>query len=104
NRQKVALVAALASDVELLILDEPTSGLDPLMEAAFQATIREERERGRTVLLSSHILAEVEALCDRVSIIRDGRNVESGTLSELRHLTRTSITAELAEAPTDLDV
>jgi ABC-2 type transport system ATP-binding protein len=96
NRQKVALVAALASDVELLILDEPTSGLDPLMESVFQDTIREARDAGRTVLLSSHILAEVEALCDRVSIIRAGRIVESGTLAELRHLTRTSITAELA--------
>jgi ABC-2 type transport system ATP-binding protein len=103
NRQKVALVAALASDVELLILDEPTSGLDPLMEAAFQDVIQHERRRGRTVLLSSHILAEVEALCDRVSIIRDGRTVEVGTLTELRHLTRTSITAELATPPTALD-
>jgi ABC-2 type transport system ATP-binding protein len=99
NRQKVALVAALASNVELLILDEPTSGLDPLMEAVFQDCITEERERGRTVLLSSHILAEVESLCDRVSIIRLGRTVETGTLSELRHLTRTSIAAELAAAP-----
>ncbi|MFC4112777.1 ABC transporter ATP-binding protein [Nonomuraea zeae] len=96
NRQKVALVAALSSDAELLILDEPTSGLDPLMEALFQQSIQEERRKGRTVLLSSHILAEVEALCDRVSIIRHGRTVETGTLSELRHLTRTSITAELA--------
>ncbi|EHK89254.1 ABC transporter ATP-binding protein [Saccharomonospora azurea] len=96
NRQKVALVAALASDVELLILDEPTSGLDPLMEATFRDVVREERERGRTVLLSSHLLSEVEALCDRVSIIRAGRTVESGTLAELRHLTRTTITAELA--------
>ena len=103
NRQKVALVAALSSDVELFILDEPTSGLDPLMEATFRAVIQEERERGRTVLLSSHILAEVEALCDRVSIIRDGRNVESGTLGELRHLARTTITAELAEPLTTLD-
>ena len=96
NRQKVALVAALASDVELLLLDEPTSGLDPLMEAEFRAVVEEERNRGRTVLLSSHILAEVEALCDRVSIIRNGRAVESGTLSQLRHLTRTSVEAELA--------
>ena len=96
NRQKVALVAALASDVELLLLDEPTSGLDPLMEDVFRQVIREERQRGRTVLLSSHILAEVEALCDRVTIIRDGRAVESGTLAELRHLTRVSIQAELA--------
>jgi ABC-2 type transport system ATP-binding protein len=102
NRQKVALVAALASDVELLILDEPTSGLDPLMESVFQDCINEERESGRTVLLSSHILAEVEALCDRVSIIRLGRTVETGTLSELRHLTRTSIIAELAGPPNGL--
>ena len=99
NRQKVALVAALASDVELLILDEPTSGLDPLMEAVFQDCIAEERDRGRTVLLSSHILAEVESLCDRVSIIRLGRTVETGTLAELRHLTRTSISAELTAPP-----
>ncbi|TLW93102.1 ABC transporter ATP-binding protein [Saccharomonospora piscinae] len=102
NRQKVALIAALASDVELLILDEPTSGLDPLMEAEFRAVIREERERGRTVLLSSHILAEVEDLCDRVSIIRAGRTVESGTLAQLRHLTRTTISAELAGPPDGL--
>src|ERR1700741_3375902 len=102
NRQKVALVAALSSDVELLVLDEPTSGLDPLMEAVFQDCINEERERGRTVLLSSHILAEVESLCDRVSIIRLGRTVETGTLAELRHLTRTSITAELAAPPNGL--
>jgi ABC-2 type transport system ATP-binding protein len=96
NRQKVALVAALSSDVELLVLDEPTSGLDPLMEAAFQECIREVRAEGRTVLLSSHILAEAEALCDRLSIIRLGRTVQSGSLSELRHLTRTSITVETA--------
>lgn len=96
NRQKVALIAALASDVELLILDEPTSGLDPLMEVVFREVIREEQQRrGRTVLLSSHILAEVEELCDRVTIIRDGRAVDSGTLADLRHLTRTSIKAEL---------
>ena len=103
NRQKVALVAALASDVELLLLDEPTAGLDPLMEAAFRACIEEERQRGRTVLLSSHILSEVEALCDRVTIIRRGRTVESGTLAELRHLTRTSIAAELARPPAGLE-
>ncbi|GAA3651435.1 ABC transporter ATP-binding protein [Nonomuraea antimicrobica] len=97
NRQKVALVAALASDAELLILDEPTSGLDPLMEEVFMDCVREERRRGaRTVLLSSHVLAEVEALCDRVTIVRDGRTVETGTLAGLRHLTRTSIEAELA--------
>jgi ABC-2 type transport system ATP-binding protein len=102
NRQKVAIVAALASHVDLLVLDEPTSGLDPLMEATFQYAIQEEREQGRTVLLSSHILAEVEALCDRVSIIRNGRTVETGTLADLRHLTRTSITAELAGHPNGL--
>jgi ABC-2 type transport system ATP-binding protein len=102
NRQKVALIAALASDVELLLLDEPTSGLDPLMEAVFRECIAEERRDGRTVLLSSHILAEVEALCDRVSIIRGGRTVQTGTLAELRHLTRTSITAELARPPEGL--
>ena len=96
NRQKVALVAALSSEVELLVLDEPTSGLDPLMEEVFRDVIREDQRRdGRTVLLSSHILAEVEALCDRVTIIREGRAVETGTLADLRHLTRTSIRAEL---------
>ncbi|HEX6255300.1 MAG TPA: ABC transporter ATP-binding protein [Euzebyales bacterium] len=103
NRQKVALVAALSSDVELLLLDEPTAGLDPLMDAVFRECIVEERDRGRTVLLSSHILAEVEALCDRVSIIRNGRNVESGTLADLRHLTRTAVLADLASAPGGLD-
>jgi ABC-2 type transport system ATP-binding protein len=103
NRQKVALIAALASDAELLIFDEPTSGLDPLMEEIFQQCVREESENGRTVLLSSHILSEVEALCDRVSIIRKGRTVESGSLADLRHLTRTSITAELAGPPNGLD-
>jgi len=102
NRQKVALVAALASDVELLLLDEPTAGLDPLMEATFRTCIEEERQRGRTVLLSSHILSEVEALCDRVTIIRLGRAVESGSLAQLRHLTRTSIAAELASPPDGL--
>ena len=102
NRQKVALVAALASDVEMLLLDEPTSGLDPLMEEVFRECIAEERESGRTVLLSSHILSEVEALCDRVSIIRNGRTVETGTLADLRHLTRTSIDAELAGLPNGL--
>jgi len=100
NRQKVALVAGLASDVELYMLDEPTSGLDPLMEAVFKECVTELRERGRTVLLSSHILAEVEALCDRVSIIRQGRLVESGSLADLRHLTRTTIVAETARPAT----
>jgi len=102
NRQKVALVAALASGADLLILDEPTSGLDPLMEAAFRACVEDERRSGRTVLLSSHILSEVEALCDRVTIIRAGRTVESGALADLRHLTRTSIQAELAHPPAGL--
>ncbi len=95
NRQKVALVAALAADVELLILDEPTAGLDPLMEAEFRLCIEEDRRNGRTVLLASHILAEVEALCDRISIVRAGRIVESGTMADLRHLTRTTISAEI---------
>jgi ABC-2 type transport system ATP-binding protein len=103
NRQKVALVAALASDAELLILDEPTSGLDPLMEAVFQDYILEAKAEGRTVLLSSHILAEVEKLCDRVSIIRRGRIVQRGSLVELRHLTRTSMTVSTARPVTDLD-
>ncbi len=102
NRQKVALVAAFASDVDLFVLDEPTSGLDPLMEEVFQSCVREARDRGRTVLLSSHILSEVETLCDRVSIVRKGRTVESGSLAELRHLTRTSVTAELAAPPDGL--
>ena len=95
NRQKVALIAALASDAELLVLDEPTSGLDPLMEAAFRDSVSAERRNGRTVLLSSHILAEAEALADRVTIIRAGRTVETGTLAELRHFTRTTVDAEL---------
>jgi ABC-2 type transport system ATP-binding protein len=99
NRQKVALVAALASRAELLVLDEPTSGLDPLMESVFTDCIREVRAEGRTVLLSSHILAEVEALADRVSIIRSGRVVESGTLDDLRHLTRTSVRADVTGDP-----
>ncbi|MER7007842.1 ABC transporter ATP-binding protein [Dactylosporangium sp. NPDC000555] len=104
NRQKVALVAALASDVELLMFDEPTSGLDPLMEEVFRQVVREEQERaGRTVLLSSHILAEVEELCDRVTIIRDGRAVETGTLAGMRHLTRTAIQVDLAGPATGLD-
>jgi ABC-2 type transport system ATP-binding protein len=98
NRQKVALIAALASDVELLLLDEPTAGLDPLMEAVFQDCIRDVKDAGRTVLLSSHILAQVEVLADRVSIIRLGRIVETGTLADLRHLTRTTVTVETTES------
>ena len=100
NRQKVALVAALAADVELLVLDEPTSGLDPLMETVFQDCIAETKTAGRSVLLSSHILAEVEKLCDSVTIIRSGRAVQSGTLAELRHLTRTTVTAAV-DRPAD---
>jgi ABC-2 type transport system ATP-binding protein len=102
NRQKVALVAALSADVELLLLDEPTSGLDPLMESVFEDCVDEFKDEGHTVLLSSHILAEVERLCDRVSIIRAGRSVESGTLAELRHLTRTSVSAALDTPPIGL--
>jgi ABC-2 type transport system ATP-binding protein len=103
NRQKVALVAALASTAELLILDEPTSGLDPLMESVFQDCVQEVKAEGRTVLLSSHILAEVEALCDRVTIIRSGRNVQSGTLDELRQRSRTAVSAQTDRPPSDLD-
>jgi len=102
NRQKVALVAALASNAELLLLDEPTAGLDPLMEAAFRECIDAERHDGRTVLLSSHILAEAEALSDRVTIIRDGRAAETGTLAQMQHLHRTTVDAELA-GPVSLD-
>ncbi len=102
NRQKVAIVAGLSVRAELLLLDEPTSGLDPLMEATFQEVIRERKRDGATVLLSSHILAEVEALADGVTIIREGRAVESGSLAGLRHLTRTAVNAETAHPPTDL--
>src|SRR5690349_18715908 len=104
NRQKVALVAALASDVPLLLLDEPTSGLDPLMEKVFEEQVSQARAEGRTVLLSSHILSEVEATADRVSIVRAGRIVDSGTLTDLRHLTRTSVNATLAHTPDVADV
>ncbi len=103
NRQKVALVAALASDAELLILDEPTSGLDPLMEAVFTACVQEAKARGRTVLLSSHILSEVEKLCDTVTIIRGGRTVESGALDDLRHLTRSTVRATVEGDPRTLE-
>jgi ABC-2 type transport system ATP-binding protein len=103
NRQKVALVAAFASDVELFLLDEPTSGLDPLMETVFQEVVRGVRAQGRTVLLSSHVLSEVEALCDRVTIIRNGRTAETGTFDELRHLTRTSVRVRTARPPVGLE-
>lgn len=103
NRQKVALVAAFASDAELFVLDEPTSGLDPLMEAVFQQCVSEVTAEGRTVLLSSHILAEVEKLCDRVTIIRHGRAVQSGSLEEMRHLTRTSVRVATERPLTGLD-
>ena len=103
NRQKVALVAALASDADLLILDEPTSGLDPLMEAVFGECVAEAKQRGATALLSSHILSEVEELCDRVSIVRDGRTVDTGSLAELRHLSRTTVTATVARPVVGLD-
>ena len=97
NRQKVALVAALSRDVDLYIMDEPTSGLDPLMEAIFTDEVARLRADGRTVLLSSHILAEVEKLCDTVTIIRAGQDVESGTLAQLRHLTRSTVAATTSE-------
>ncbi len=97
NRQKVALIAALAADVDLLVLDEPTSGLDPLMEAEFQRAVREAADAGRTVLLSSHILDEVEALYDRVTIIRAGRTVSSGTLEELRAHTHSTVEVVVAD-------
>jgi ABC-2 type transport system ATP-binding protein len=103
NRQKVALVAALASRADLLILDEPTSGLDPLMEVAFRGTVLEAKERGQTVFLSSHILSEVEALCDRVGILRAGRLVDSGTLAQLRHLHTQVIEVTFADAAPSLD-
>lgn len=103
NRQKVAIVAALASDVELLILDEPTSGLDPLMEAVFQEEIAAEKMRGRSVLLSSHILSEAEVLADRISIIRDGVVVQTGSLDELQAQIRTTVTAELERPPGQLE-
>lgn len=102
NRQKVALISALSSNARLLLLDEPSTGLDPLMENVFRRCVREARDRGSTVLLSSHILAETEELCDRVTIIRAGRTVETGTLASMRHLSRTSIRAELLGDPGDL--
>jgi ABC-2 type transport system ATP-binding protein len=102
NRQKVALIAAFAANTELLILDEPTSGLDPLMETVFRDCILEAKAKGRTILLSSHILSEVGALCGRISIIRSGRIVESGSLAALRHLTSTTVVADLKISDADL--
>lgn len=99
NRQKVALVAALAGDAELYVFDEPTSGLDPLMEQIFQSEVKALKEQGKTILLSSHILSEVESLADRVTIIREGKTVESGTLADLRHLSRVSVHAHTKHAP-----
>lgn len=103
NRQKVALIAAFASDADLYILDEPTSGLDPLMERVFQEYVLEAKQEGKSIFLSSHILSEVERLCDKVSIIRNGKIIESGSLEELRHLTRTSVVLETKEPIDDLD-
>ncbi|MCR6107491.1 ABC transporter ATP-binding protein [Salipaludibacillus agaradhaerens] len=102
NRQKVALIAAFSSEADLYILDEPTSGLDPLMEQIFQECVKDVKEQGKSVLLSSHILSEVEKLCDKVAIIRDGRIIETGTLTELRHLTRTNVLVETKQPITDL--
>ncbi|GAB3646260.1 ABC transporter ATP-binding protein [Glycomyces tarimensis] len=103
NRQKVALVAAFAADVPLLLLDEPTSGLDPLMSAVFNECVREVAAQGKTVLLSSHVMSEVEALCEKVSIIRKGVVVESGTLTEMRHFTRSQVHATLKQPVRGLD-
>ncbi len=103
NRQKVALVAAFSSDADLYILDEPTSGLDPLMEKVFQECVMEVKQAGKSVFLSSHILQEVERLCDKVSIIRDGQVIETGTMTELRHLTRTRISVETERLVEGLD-
>jgi len=104
NRQKVALIAALATDAEVFLLDEPTSGLDPLMEDSFRRCARELRDQGRTILLSSHILSEAEALSDRISIIRAGKVAETGRLEQLRHLTRTSVTADVTAVPQGLEL
>jgi ABC-2 type transport system ATP-binding protein len=102
NRQKVSLISALSSRARLLLLDEPSSGLDPLMENVFRGYVNEARDHGVTVLLSSHILAETEALCEKVTIIRAGKTVESGSLESMRHLSRTSIKAEMLRDPGDL--
>lgn len=103
NRQKVALISAFASEADLYILDEPTSGLDPLMERMFQECVLEAKSRGKSVLLSSHILSEVERLCDRIGIIRQGEIIESGTLQEMRHLTRTNLTMTTVKPPLQLE-
>ncbi|WP_038221294.1 ABC transporter ATP-binding protein, partial [Virgibacillus alimentarius] len=103
NRQKVALVAAFSSEADLYILDEPTSGLDPLMEQVFQECVLEAKQAGKSVLLSSHILSEVEKLCDRVGIIRRGKIIETGSLNELRHLTRTNLLVETKESITSIN-
>jgi ABC-2 type transport system ATP-binding protein len=104
NRQKVALVAAFSADAELYIMDEPTSGLDPLMELVFRTCIADVKARGASVLLSSHILSEVELLCDRISIIRQGRIIDSGTLASMRHLTRNWVSVETAASLVGLDL
>ncbi|WP_353892411.1 ABC transporter ATP-binding protein [Proteinivorax hydrogeniformans] len=103
NRQKVALIAAFASEADVYILDEPTSGLDPLMEKVFQQCVIDAKKEGKSILLSSHILSEVERLCDKVSIIREGEIIESGSLKELRHLTRTNIRLETKKPIADLN-
>ncbi|MCI8669660.1 MAG: ABC transporter ATP-binding protein [Lachnospiraceae bacterium] len=103
NRQKVALVAAFASDADFLILDEPTSGLDPLMESVFQECVAESKEKGKSVLLSSHILSEVERLCDKVGIIKHGKIIETGTLDKLRHLTRTNVEIMASVSATQIE-
>jgi ABC-2 type transport system ATP-binding protein len=103
NRQKIVLIAALASRADLLVLDEPTSGLDPLMEQAFRTSVHEAKDRGQTVFLSSHILSEVEALCDRVGILREGKLIEQGTMSELRHLSALTVEITFANEPPRLD-
>jgi ABC-2 type transport system ATP-binding protein len=103
NRQKVALVSAFSSDAELFILDEPTSGLDPLMEVVFQECVIEAKNQGKSILLSSHILSEVEKLCDRVGIIRQGEIIETGSLAKLRHLTRTHLIFQTSNIVSGLD-
>ena len=103
NRQKVQLIAALASRADLLLLDEPTSGLDPLMEVVFRDCVKEARQRGQTVFLSSHILSEVEALCDRVGILREGRLVDEGTLEQLRHLAAQTVEVTFSGAAPEIE-